>query len=677
MRGFEAATVSAVLALGAATASVAQTAPVGNGVVVFAPEAFASAAPATAGDMLARVPGFTVVEADDDVRGYAGALGNVLIDGARPSSKREDIGDILDRIPAASVERIELIRGGVPGVDMAGYPVVANIVRRRSDTVEWAVEGGAIASLDGWSAVGFGGEYSRAWGDRSLELALKVEPDLDDDTGQGIIEEYKPDGALDERIASDTLTTQNTVEASAAFRQPLARGRLTATAGLRREQTDSATRLGDSPAFDEVVDETERLDEAEAGLHFARALSDRLSLVAVASQRLGRLEAREHSVEGADDEAFAETTDTGESIARIDLTWERSDRLSFTAGLEGAFNVLESEARLQENGVPVALPGSDVRIEERRGEASLAATWKPMEGWRLDAGLRVERSAIAQSGDTPLERSFTYAKPRLAATWDATEADRLHLSLSREVGQLDFGDFVASASLDRGVITVGNAELEPDKTWRLTAGWEHRFGDDAALTLTWTHDRIEDVIDRVLIVTPGDVFDAPGNIGDGRRDTLALELTAPLDGVGISGGQLRSSLLWRTSEVTDPVTGERRDISGERPFEGLIELTQDLPSMGLTWGVEIDHIAERQTEYRFDEITRESEGASWTLHVERRIGAHWRLRFEATDLFGRDFSETREKHDGPRSIFPVEEIERRERETPGYVSLTLRRSTGG
>jgi hypothetical protein len=53
------------------------------------------------------------------------------------------------------------------------------------------------------------------------------------------------------------------------------------------------------------------------------------------------------------------------------------------------------------------------------------------------------------------------------------------------------------------------------------------------------------------------------------------------------------------------------------------------------------------------------------------------VRAEATDLFGRDFVESRDKYDGPRSTFPLEETERRDRETPGYFSLTFRRSMGG
>src|SRR5690349_3648160 len=85
-----------------------------SGLTVFAPEAFSDAQPANALDMVRRVPGFQIVEGDEDVRGYSGAISNVRIDGEAPS-KREDLGDLLGRIPASDVERIELIRGGAPG----------------------------------------------------------------------------------------------------------------------------------------------------------------------------------------------------------------------------------------------------------------------------------------------------------------------------------------------------------------------------------------------------------------------------------------------------------------------------------------------------------------------------------------------------------------------------------
>ena len=48
---------------------------------------FAPFAPATALDIVRRVPGFSIEQANGDVRGFAGAAGNVVFNGARASSK--------------------------------------------------------------------------------------------------------------------------------------------------------------------------------------------------------------------------------------------------------------------------------------------------------------------------------------------------------------------------------------------------------------------------------------------------------------------------------------------------------------------------------------------------------------------------------------------------------------
>lgn len=661
-----------------ASSAHAQTS--GNGsVTVYANDYFVATSPASARDMLERLPGFSIVEADADVRGYAAAQGNVLIDGARPSSKREDIGQLLKRIPSASVERIELIRSGSAGMDMGGFAVLANVVRKREASTEAAVEAGGIGSTDGWLAPLFQLEYGRRKDDRALDLSLKFEQELDDDSGRGLIQDFTPDGVLIESAALDTLTVKRKGEAGASWRQPLGGGRLTFTAALRGERARTDTRIEAFPpgSSSETVAEDEDLAETEIGARFVRPLGTHSTLELMASQQLGWLDSMERSREDSEEESFEEKTDTGEMIARVDLTHEQSDRLSFATSLEAAFNFLESRAALVENDQPVALPGSDVRIEETRVEAAAGATWKPSSAWALEAGLRIEQSSISQTGDTPLQRRFTYPKPRVSARWDVDDHNQFRLSLSREVGQLDFADFVASASLDSGLVSSGNAELEPDKTWRMVAAWEHHFWTDAAFTISWTHDRITDVVDRVLVTTPDAVFDAPGNIGDGRRDTLSMELAAPLDRFGFSGAQFRGAVLLRNSRVKDPVTGEFRGISEEKPVEASVELVQDLPAWRFNWGLKVEHVAERETRYRYDEVRRESEGAGWTLFSEKRIGQHWRVRAEATDLFGRDFEEARSKYDGPRSSHAVEEVERRNRKTPGYFSLTFRRSVGG
>src|SRR5262245_54444787 len=80
-----------------------------SGAVLYMPDFFASFAPRTALDMVRRVPGFTISDGEER-RGLGGAAGNVLIDGAAPVVKSQDLEDLLERIPAGDVVRIELIR---------------------------------------------------------------------------------------------------------------------------------------------------------------------------------------------------------------------------------------------------------------------------------------------------------------------------------------------------------------------------------------------------------------------------------------------------------------------------------------------------------------------------------------------------------------------------------------
>ena len=64
----------------------------------YSAEYFAPFNPVTAEDMIRRVPGFSL-DGGDDRRGFAGAAGNVLINGERPSSKTA-LAEQLSRISA-------------------------------------------------------------------------------------------------------------------------------------------------------------------------------------------------------------------------------------------------------------------------------------------------------------------------------------------------------------------------------------------------------------------------------------------------------------------------------------------------------------------------------------------------------------------------------------------------
>jgi len=668
-----------LLAFGSATAARAQAdADATPGITTYNADFFSDAAPSTAYDMLRRLPGFSLVEADADVRGYAAAQGNVLVDGARPASKRESIEDLLRRIPAQAVVRIELIRDGAVGFDLLGQAVLANVVRRKVDAERTgAAEAGAhLVAGDGMEPV-FKGEYARTRGDRALELSFGTEPELDDKSGDGRIVERAADGTLLERGDLDTHHLLRVTQGTASWRQPWGGGRLRLDAAVRdsRDREGTLERTREPGDAEERSREDETLQELEVGLNYARALGERTRLEVVSSQQLGWLDGLSRSVEDDGDERFEQRTRSGEGIVRADLTHARSARLSLTLGAELARNTLDGDASLFEDGTLVALPGSRVRIEERRGEAAVGAQWQAATNWRVEPGLAFERSEIRQTGDTPLTRQFDTTRPSLALRWQRDSRERWRLSLARIVGQLDFEDFVASAALDTDVVSAGNAALEPEKTWRSTLSWEHDVGRDGALVLTATHDEISDVVDRVPVAADDELFDAPGNIGPGVRDSLLLEFGGSLDRFGLADVRIDAKVVWVRGRVRDPTTGLSRRISEEHPVEGEFGFTHTLAERGLRWGMSVD-LAERESEYRFDEIARERSDATLSLFAERNFPGGWRVRAELADIGGSTIEESRERHDGPRAESPIESIEVRRHRVPTQAMITVRREFG-
>ncbi|HVL79491.1 MAG TPA: Plug domain-containing protein, partial [Sphingomicrobium sp.] len=103
---------------------------------------FQQYAPRTALDIAQRVPGFTLDLGNTDVRGFAQAAGNVVINGARPSSKADTLETTLGRIPANRVVRVEVGPGDLYGAEYSGKSQVLNVIL----SAEAGVDGNVTAS---------------------------------------------------------------------------------------------------------------------------------------------------------------------------------------------------------------------------------------------------------------------------------------------------------------------------------------------------------------------------------------------------------------------------------------------------------------------------------------------------------------------------------------------------
>ena len=99
--------------------------------VIYEAAQFAQFNPQTALDMVSQIPGFSL-DGGEERRGFSGAVGNVLIDGVRPSTKSQGVGGILSRIPASQVVRLEVLRGAAVAGDASGQSILLNVVRTDS-----------------------------------------------------------------------------------------------------------------------------------------------------------------------------------------------------------------------------------------------------------------------------------------------------------------------------------------------------------------------------------------------------------------------------------------------------------------------------------------------------------------------------------------------------------------
>jgi hypothetical protein len=237
------------------------------------------------------------------------------------------------------------------------------------------------------------------------------------------------------------------------------------------------------------------------------------------------------------------------------------------------------------------------------------------------------------------------------------EDDQLRFRVYRDVGQLDFEDFAASAELSGGDVFAGNANLRPETSWRFEAAGDWRF-EEGALELTLFYWSIEDALDFVPVGTAPDLFDARGNIGDAQLWGVrtAFELPVPV----LESARLRVEGTWQESQATDPLTGETRPQSEIRESFISAEFRHDLRALNLAWGLDFE--GERLApEFRFDRITDETDADELELWVETTRFEGLKLRVFAANLAGARETRERRSFDPDRNgLFDSSERRRRD-----------------
>jgi len=644
-----------------------------QGVLIFEPAFFADGRPDTALDMIARLPGFGLDTGDSGTRGLAGTAGNVLIDGAHPSTKSDSLDQILRRISAAGVARIELIRGGAPGIDMQGRSVVANVVLVRTVVTERVFEANAYFYPDGYIGPLISGRWSRREGDNQIEGSISATTDRTDGTGDGYRRRYDPAGNLIQDADLVLWDRFRNVRATGAVQRRIADGLLKVNGllGWFGNESSQDLLIRSGAGSDSFNDEESTSVNGELGVNWTRDLGTRTALELTGLQRYNTQEYTGVSTGSGGSSTFDAESTAGESIVRATLRYRPDDKYAVETGGEIAFNFLDSANAYEENGVVIPLPSASVRVEELRGEVFGQTTWRPNPKFTLEAGVRVEVSEISQSGDSNQSKSFVFPKPRLQMTWTPWSGQQFRFRAEREVGQLDFGDFVASADIDIGQVEGGNPDLEPQKANVIEATYERRFWGEGVLDFTVSHAEIEDVVD-VIPLTGG--FDGVGNIGDGTSNFFQTRLTLPTDKLGVPNGRLQARASWSQTSVIDPVTGEERRFQGNQAFGCGVSFNQDL--RGGRWSYGFDHgcNVDKGANYRVREIRYFYSEPFVTLWGQWKPRPDLTARIDLGNASDRRNGYNRDIYSGPRDTAPLSFREVRRTQMSPWLFVQIRKT---
>ncbi|MGK0298505.1 MAG: hypothetical protein ACI9XC_002127 [Gammaproteobacteria bacterium] len=655
-------------------------------VVEYTAEFFSRYQPNTALDMVRQVPGF-VLDDGDGTRGMASSGGNLLINGRRPSAKQDLPSASLARIPAAQVERIELIRGQAQGIDFQGQSVLANVYLRTDipASVRWELwtqhnesaplkPGGNISMSDRWGDIDFNAGLDL---ERDTSGWKGTESEID---GNGVLLETGPHNSTEKGIRLNSISLNASTWAGENFVQVNSRLTINDTHYFRPNGR-VALALGGN-ARDEIINLYSKNFEYELGADVERGLSDDLvgKLIFLYNNDDANSDSSQDVTDAEQTFIFFRTAETDtasqELITRLEFDWSRFSSHAVQFNLERAYNVLDRNLeQTDDRGLGpliVDVPGANSRVRETRWDLLLQDTWSA-ESIDIDFGLGAETSTLSQTGDSELKRNFFFIKPYAVLSYSSDQNRQTRLRLAREVSQLNLEDFVSATVFEDDDLALGNPNIRPETTWVTQISHEQRLGRESVITLTGFHHWISDVLD-LLPLSP--TFEAPGNIGDGRRWGVELESTFPLESFGLPGAKLDLHALWQDSVVTDPVTGVQRRLSGQgggAPYRTLevlnknmawrfrVDYRQDFEEAKVAWGLTYADRGNRPL-YKVNELDVHTEGPAGTAFIEttRWFGVKIRLLWENMFNFKRHRERTR--FVGERDLSPIDSVIIRDRQ---------------
>lgn len=660
-----------------------------NPILSYDLEYFQRFEPVSVGEMLKRVPGVTftsdVLEFDGvSMRGLPPGYTNILINGRRAPGGEDDGAFMVDRIPAELVERIEIIRSPRADQPSDGVAGAINVVLKEGAQLEGgAVRAGVLVNGDSEMR----GSGSVSWAanteNTSLWAALnfqgrrnpkeKRSERYDDSPADG--------GALDNIELQDDTRDGEDLSANAEYTVRFDRGRLRFN-GLavdtdRDEDETSLTYVDNGSGVFDELEETEVQAERISQQTYALGVDGEFEVgPGELDFKAGWSGFRDESTSRVDVADAGDPLELDEYV-ETDITDDEYEfGVAYAFGpaalrLKAGVDYLSKERDAAEvefdisGGMvddPDPAPGAIYTIEETRLAPFARLTWRPTDALTVDAGLRYESMDRDVTSDLGVVSSGADEFfPSLHLTWSPTARDQFRASWARTQRRPDYSflaPYLASEEPADEDALQGNPLLESEFATGFDVGYERRIGSRGVFGVNLFYRDIENLIELTDTglevdedggpVDPGD--DAynlvePRNIGDGTTWGVEVDLSTPLDFVGLPETGVFFNFTWLESEVVDPWTGVERQFRNQPQNIWNAGFIQNLPSWNASFGASL-YGRDEGYESGLDELVKVEYDQDLEAFVEKRFGDRIVVRLSAQNLLDKEKRETFMKYDG-------------------------------
>lgn len=651
--------------------------------VVYSAEFFAQFNPITANDMLARIPGITIGGGGDfggDAGRGLGTGGNILINGQRVAGKDNSASDQLDRITAAEVERIEIIRDTSGDLNVRGASEVINIVTselpsRSSTQVELVQR----LSHDNTYEVGGSVGWSAQFGELQALINLEHRPNYVNRDDREV--RVSPSGDILGTLFEEDIRDQDEQSLSANLSYGIGPHRMQLNAQLgdsdyprfvSRDFEDFEDNMAILSAQEEQFANNESSWELGGDYEYSFSNGSRLAFLFVANEET-RDFVRERFIAEPISEPLSKNlfidsqSERSEFILQTNYNFTLTEDHSLRFGFERAVTQLDSALFIanQSGTGPVSeqfgglalnesASNSGTRVEEERHEGFIFHNWTINDKSALESSVVFESSEISQTGLVNKTRDFQFWRPTFDYRYNFADNFRFRGTITRNVSQLSFSAFAATANEEDRDIDgfAGNPELEPETSWQYEAELEYRLPQDAGvISSSVFYTDIDNRIGRInATIDPNRPQSATGNVGPAKEYGWRTRASIRLNKFNLPNAIVSLRLNVLDSEILNPFINEeiRTDDRGGANFE----FRHDITALNLSYGVDYNypiwggfHDVDIITRTRNDRarsldlFVQKVWFDDWVVRLESdntldASGCRYRERFETTTIAG-------------------------------------------